>query len=196
MSNLYFYTLNGVKQNAVSEDELISLAKSGVINRNTLIWRQGYSDWITLSESEIDTSFLPPPVINAPNFSTQYETANPPGKIVDIKEKFEKYVIENVKNAFNYRGRTSRASYWHFILFNFLILIILSLLAIPMKELGSILILIYSLASIIVQISLQVRRLHDVGHSGWWVLAPIVPLIFSLQPSQLIENEYGHVPNY
>lgn len=197
MSYLYFYVHNGVKQNVASEEELISLAKSGIINRDTLIWRKGYSDWKTLAESEIDTSFLPPPVNKTqPQNHYTNEIAEAPKSIENIKDKFDKYFVENIKKAFDYRGRTSRASYWYFLLFYFLIMIVLVLFASVLGDIGGVLVLIYSLASIVVQIPLTVRRMHDVGHSGWWLLVPIVPLIFSLQPTQLIKNQYGEVPLY
>lgn len=204
MSNLYFYILNGVKQNAVSSEELISLAKSGTINRDTLIWRQGYSDWLTLAESEIDTSFLPPPVVKPqPQYQHNYAygTAEAPKPIDGIKNKFNKYFVENLKKAFDYRGRISRTSFLYFILFNFLICILLSLLMnISVSSFDSLagmyLAGIYVLVYIVSSISLVVRRLHDVGHSGWWALVPIVSLIFALQPTQLTENQYGEVPEY
>lgn len=55
-------------------------------------------------------------------------------------------------------------------------------------------------------LSISIRRLHDSGHSGWWMLpiiilfsacyiGYIVMLIFALQPSQPTENKYGPVPN-
>lgn len=46
-----------------------------------------------------------------------------------------------------------------------------------------------------------VRRLHDVGRSGWWILVGFVPLIgdvvlliFALLPSQPGQNRYGPSP--
>ena len=41
-----------------------------------------------------------------------------------------------------------------------------------------------------------VRRLHDIGRSGWWVLMPILPEIFIFRDSDKEENEYGKSPKY
>ena len=41
-----------------------------------------------------------------------------------------------------------------------------------------------------------VRRLHDIGRNGWWVLCPIIPEIFIFKDSDKVENEYGKSPKY
>lgn len=41
-----------------------------------------------------------------------------------------------------------------------------------------------------------VRRLHDIGRSGWWVLLPIFGEIFIFKDSDKKENEYGKSPKY
>jgi uncharacterized membrane protein YhaH (DUF805 family) len=57
---------------------------------------------------------------------------------------------------------------------------------------------IYSLGLLIPTLAILVRRLHDIGRSGWWILLMIIPmigsliiLIFTLFDSQKGENEYG-----
>ncbi|MCX6717080.1 MAG: DUF805 domain-containing protein [Candidatus Taylorbacteria bacterium] len=43
--------------------------------------------------------------------------------------------------------------------------------------------------------SLTVRRLHDTGHSGWWVfLGQITMLVLFFIPSQKENNKYGNFP--
>lgn len=41
-----------------------------------------------------------------------------------------------------------------------------------------------------------VRRLHDAGHSGWWLGCPVVAEIFMFKDSEKVENEYGMSPKY
>ena len=41
-----------------------------------------------------------------------------------------------------------------------------------------------------------VRRLHDIGRSGWWILVPIIPEFFIFKDSDKGENEYGKSPKY
>ena len=60
---------------------------------------------------------------------------------------------------------------------------------------------LYSLAVLLPGIALGVRRLHDIGKSGWWMLIALVPLIglivllvFACTDSQPGDNEYGPNP--
>lgn len=53
---------------------------------------------------------------------------------------------------------------------------------------------IYSLAVIVPSIAVGVRRMHDVGKSGWFILIPIYNLILALTDSNPGENEYGPNP--
>ena len=36
---------------------------------------------------------------------------------------------------------------------------------------------IFALISLIPSIAVSVRRMHDIGKSGWWVLVGLIPLI-------------------
>ena len=61
--------------------------------------------------------------------------------------------------------------------------------------------LIFLLASIIPSIAVQVRRLHDTGRSGWWILlsfiplvGPIVLIVFYVMDSEAGVNKYGPNP--
>jgi uncharacterized membrane protein YhaH (DUF805 family) len=38
--------------------------------------------------------------------------------------------------------------------------------------------------------------MHDINRSGWWIIAPIVNIIFSLQKGDGNKNEYGEPTNY
>jgi uncharacterized membrane protein YhaH (DUF805 family) len=60
---------------------------------------------------------------------------------------------------------------------------------------------LYSLAVLIPSIAVGVRRLHDTGRSGWWLLISLVPLIgiivlivFLATDSQPGANQYGPNP--
>lgn len=57
----FYYGDNGNSVGPISSNELIELLKNGKVNRETLIWSQGYADWIKLSESEVGIYLLPPP---------------------------------------------------------------------------------------------------------------------------------------
>ena len=64
----------------------------------------------------------------------------------------------------------------------------------------SLIFLIFLVPHILPSVSLTIRRLHDTGNSGWWVLlsnggvAAIIPYAMCLQDSQPEENKYGSNP--
>jgi len=89
-----------------------------------------------------------------------------------------------------------------FVLVNLIVAIILSFidnaLGLGSAEGGGLLSGIYFLAVIIPSIAVTVRRLHDMGRSGWWLLLWLIPFvgvivifIFTLLDSQATENEWG-----
>ena len=101
--------------------------------------------------------------------------------------------------------RARRKEYWMFVLFNFIIVFVLSLIegivGIAPETDQSVLASIYSLAVLIPGIAVSVRRLHDTNRSGWWLLIAFAPLIgaivlivFMVEDSQQDENQYGSNP--
>jgi len=90
-----------------------------------------------------------------------------------------------LKKYFNYYGRASRSEFWYFILF-FYAVIFLTIYSLPyiesftpQKEFSAkqdfsnfalIFIMIFSIAMFFPAVSVTVRRLHDIGQSGYWVL--------------------------
>ena len=66
---LYYYAVNGAQQGPVSIEQLRALFASRTINRESLVWKQGMSNWTALQEVEELKSFLggntPPPLPNA-----------------------------------------------------------------------------------------------------------------------------------
>lgn len=60
---------------------------------------------------------------------------------------------------------------------------------------------LYGLAIFLPSLSVGVRRLHDTGRTGWWMLIGLIPfigavvlLIFMIQDSQPTDNQYGPNP--
>lgn len=112
---------------------------------------------------------------------------------------WQSYVLF-LKNIFNFKGRTRRSDFWHVILVNTIISILLELLS-GINDFMLILTYIISLVYSICSISLFVRRLHDIGKSGYWYLiqfVPIVNIIFYFvwytKDSQKGINKYGPNP--
>jgi uncharacterized membrane protein YhaH (DUF805 family) len=53
---------------------------------------------------------------------------------------------------------------------------------------------VYSLAVFIPRMAVNIRRMHDVGRSGWWYIVPIAGLVFALRDGQAGTNQYGADP--
>ena len=110
--------------------------------------------------------------------------------------------LENVvvKNYANFRGRARRSEYWYFALANFLYCIVTGLLSVKVPEVMY-LVWIVSLALLVPSLAVCVRRLHDIGKSGWWYLVGFIPYIgviilfvFFVKDSQPGENKWGANP--
>ncbi|MDR0661516.1 MAG: DUF805 domain-containing protein [Prevotellaceae bacterium] len=82
----------------------------------------------------------------------------------------------------DFTGRARRKEYWMFILFNFIALVVVSLLdfliisTVEYVPYGSLSIL-YAFSVMIPNLAVFVRRLHDTTHSAWWYFIAFVPLV-------------------
>lgn len=92
--------------------------------------------------------------------------------MVSASEAYKSYW----KKYFTWKGRSTRAEYWWPVLVNFLIAIILSVVEILTLS-GSYLTGIFQLLIFIPGLSVLVRRIHDVGHSAWFALSPLVLML-------------------
>ncbi len=113
-------------------------------------------------------------------------------------------------NYADFDGRSKRSEFWYFISLYLVINIILLRVMIYFPEndnlhtvyiLLTILYIAFQVAFIIPIISLSVRRLHDIGKSGWLILIALLPiigiailLVLYLKKSQDTANNYGPVP--
>ncbi len=89
------------------------------------------------------------------------------------------YYLAVLKKYAEFTGRSTRSEYWFFVLFNLIIAIVLSVLGALVHPLMA-LYYLYSLGVLIPSIAVGVRRLHDIGKSGWWLLIALVPLLGAL----------------
>ncbi len=120
------------------------------------------------------------------------------------------YYIQVWKKFAQFEGRARRSEYWYFALFHFMIVfgyvLLLALVTGGFQDDAPPLLLmiplgLYVLASIIPGIAVTVRRLHDIGKSGWWYLINFIPyvggivlLIFCVQNSEHGPNKWGPNP--
>lgn len=101
-----------------------------------------------------------------------------------------------------FSGRAARSEYWWFALFSVIASSILTVIdtAIFGSDFG-VLGPIFSIAVLVPSIAVGVRRLHDLGRSGWWLLIILIPLIgilillyFFVQKGTDGPNEHGPDP--
>ncbi|MEM1325509.1 MAG: DUF805 domain-containing protein [Bacteroidota bacterium] len=104
------------------------------------------------------------------------------------------YFTKVLKNYAVFEGRARRSEYWYFYLFTTLISWGLMAVdtAMGLEDFG--ISLIWSLAVMIPFLAVAVRRMHDVGKSGWFILIPIYNFILAVTPGEEGANEYGPDP--
>ena len=116
---------------------------------------------------------------------------------------FGQSVSHVLSNLTNFHGRASRSEFWWWYVFT----LILSAIAWGLESLlglradgtfASVLTYVVSFVLFLATLAVAVRRLHDTGRSGWWMLlyivccvGQIILIIFWVQRSEPIENKYG-----
>ncbi|WP_432892786.1 DUF805 domain-containing protein [Kribbella sp. CA-245084] len=118
------------------------------------------------------------------------------------------WYIDVLKKYAVFDGRARRKEYWMFVLFNVIASIILSILdrILGLDFGGSSsssgwLSTIYSLAVLLPTIGVAIRRMHDTGRSGWWILINLIPcvgwiwfIVLAAQEGNAGDNAYGPDP--
>ena len=128
------------------------------------------------------------------------------------------WYLKVLKQYTRFNGRARRKEYWYFQLINFLIFLFLTILALLFASLSQqsdsisngialiviiigLLRTIYSLGVLLPSLAVNIRRLHDIGKSGWWCLIGLVPIVGSLillyflvQDSKPGANRFGRNP--
>ena len=128
-------------------------------------------------------------------------------------EQFNKYFVDTIKKRYaKFDGRASRSEFWYFTLFYLILSIILgsidTFVINPMLGVdptrvsqGGFLQMIVALGLLIPSIAIAIRRLHDTGKSGWWLLIALIPIVgalvllyFYILDSQRGINRFGMNP--
>ena len=131
------------------------------------------------------------------------------------------WYLKVLKQYTRFNGRARRKEFWYFSLINFLIWLFLTIFPLWLVSLvpqpddisnisnGMALVVlairllpnIYSLGVLLPSFAVNIRRLHDVGKSGWWCLISIIPIIgilivlyFLVQDSEPGANRFGRNP--
>lgn len=139
-----------------------------------------------------NSSHFPPNNIKCIEFKS-YENMFFGGILMD-------WYLKVLNNYTGFEGRARRKEYWMFVLFSFLASLVLSIVQ-AIIHLEQFLTGLYSLAVLLPSLAVMVRRLHDTGKSGWWILIGLIPfigeiilLVFACLDSQEGDNKYGPNP--
>lgn len=116
-------------------------------------------------------------------------------------------------NYVAFGGRARRKEYWGFALFWSLAIVVLTCVAVGLDgALGNlepnhgpyatiIALVLFVLATFLPALAMNIRRIHDIGLSGWFYLLSLIPyvgsmiiFVFALIPSQAHDNRWGPVP--
>ncbi len=115
-----------------------------------------------------------------------------------------KQIIDNFTNVLKnkyacFKGRAGRKEFWYFILVYSVLMAVLQQIAtliggkVPLIVAG-----LVALAFVLPAFGITVRRLHDIGKSGWAVLVNLIPfvggiifLIWMIKEGDKVENVYG-----
>lgn len=120
-----------------------------------------------------------------------------------MPEAFNWYV-RGLQRYIQFTGRAGRAEFWYYILVYILIIIglrVIDGILFGVTAGNGVLTWLFWLFSIMPNLAIGARRLHDTGRSGWWLLLSLIPiiglivlLIWFISRGQPDSNEYGPPP--
>lgn len=109
-----------------------------------------------------------------------------------------KWYLKVLKQYADFHGRASRTEYWMFVLFNLIAVVVLAFvegfLGAATNTNQAVLTNIYQLAVLVPTLAVGWRRMHDTDHNGWWLIVPIVSLIFAVTRGTKGDNRFGPDP--
>jgi len=109
--------------------------------------------------------------------------------ITAVTTCFQKYAT--------FDGRATRSEYWWFVLFTIITSTLLDIVEISVTGNSPeqlIMSGLFSLATFLPGLAAAVRRMHDVGKSGWFLLIPFYNLVLLLTDGESVVNQYGAIP--
>jgi uncharacterized membrane protein YhaH (DUF805 family) len=210
------YQRDGKASEPVSDIQLKALAEARVINSATRVWRPNFSDWKPIAETDFAyKSSLQPPPLNAPFATVSYPQTQ--FRAVEGLPLFAYFTRALSKKYVDFEGRARRKEYWGYQLFQFLAIMALMVIGLMLDfTVGGVsmdveddsvpvisvtFLVLYVLGTFLPSLAITIRRMHDIGVSGWVYLVSFIPYIgglvifvMSLVASQAGTNAYGPSP--
>ncbi|RCS26944.1 DUF805 domain-containing protein [Polaribacter sp. WD7] len=121
------------------------------------------------------------------------------------------WYLEVLRKYVEFSGRARRKEYWMFVLFHFIFISLLVIILISStgsfdtnaepNSIVALILSVYIFGTLLPSIAVTVRRLHDIGKSGWWYFISLVPyigsfilLIFMCMEGEKRTNKWGKNP--
>ena len=107
-----------------------------------------------------------------------------------------------VEKYATFSGRAPRSEYWYLTLFGYLLSLLIFFIGYTFNspELMMGISLVVCLIFFVPGLAVSIRRLHDTGRSGWWLLLAFIPYIGSIALLIIFcigsddDNKYGPNP--
>jgi uncharacterized membrane protein YhaH (DUF805 family) len=104
-----------------------------------------------------------------------------------------KYYFISLRKYANVEGRASRAEYWSFIFFNYLVSLLVAFIEVRLRT--NFLATTYAVALFLPSLAVGMRRMHDLGKYGIYALIPVYSHILACFAGTKGSNAYGPAPN-
>jgi uncharacterized membrane protein YhaH (DUF805 family) len=221
----WFVSINGDQKGPYPTEQLRQLVADGLIPRDAFVWREGMAQWLPLSQVRISDDVASDAAPSQPqaSYGQTYQTSSSIGQ---TQTGYSDYAATATggyvkPGYFSFSGRIGRQTYWlSYVLLPIAILIVYGIIfsvvagptlssidedsvphfssaAYALLAVGAVLYILLIISSL----AGQVKRLHDRGRSGWFVLLGFVPLanIWILIEVAFLKgtagpNEYGADP--
>lgn len=204
--NGWYYVDRDRRIGPLERSEMDRLVSTGEIRGNTLVWREGMDGWEVAGDHFATGKASAPPPMPQSSFQSQQTLAAHTGGDVGPDGLYagapSRSLGEAIRICFNkyvdFQGQASRSEFWFFILFGFLIGTAASILDLaifgPYMSVSPINTIV-TLALLLPNMAVTVRRLHDTDRSGWWYfgfLAGMVLFGFAIGASIASMSPYGN----
>lgn len=191
----WFYSAGDDRKGPFSELQIGALLLAGAIDEHTKVWSEDIADWTPLFRTDLrkllgDKQIAPPnvppaeqdaaPVRQSENKNANKTYARSENTGINSNSISFGNAISICMNKYvTFSGRASRPEFWYFYLFIILGSIATLTVDIAILNAGDIfpLNLIFTLAILLPQFAVGVRRLHDTDRSAWWLLIGLIPLV-------------------
>lgn len=119
-----------------------------------------------------------------------------------------KFYLDALKGYFRIDGRSRRSEFWifnavNFFIFSFLFIVNFIVYDPDFERIMIVISSVLFLSIVVPTFTVSIRRLHDTGRDGWWMLLNLIPglgtivfLFMAMQDSTPGANEFGEYPKF